>query len=86
MSEYTGYDKQELYLLYLEMFPTRMEKMMFDEICTFRISSSNFDSKQASAFIENIRRHMAQNGVTTPEPGTEQAIEMFNHYKEIGYL
>ena len=86
MSEYNGDDATDLYDMYLDLYPTRIEKMMFDEICTFRISSSKFDTKQMSIFIENIRRHMAQNGVPTPEPGTDKAIEMFNYYKDKGLI
>ena len=84
--EYTGTDKSDLYAFYLWKFPTFKEIEVNNEIHLVPISSSGFDSGQMSMFIDCVRREMSINGMSTPDPDSERAVEAFNHYREQGKL
>jgi len=85
-SDYTGYDLMELYLYYLDRFPTFNEYDLFGEINSVKISSSKFNTLQMTIFIDNIRGEMARHGVQTPDADSQRAVDAYNYYKDQGKL
>jgi len=84
--DYTGTDKSDLYDYYLYKFPTFKNIEIAGKENLVPISSSKFDSKQMATFIDNVRREMAVNGITTPDPDSNRAMEAYEYYRERGIL
>ena len=82
----TGNTRMDLYAYFLSSYPTTKEIEIMDEICIVPITSSGFDSKQMSLFIDNVRREFAQMGIATPDAGSEKALDAYNYYQSKGLI
>ena len=84
--EQTGTDKNWFYKYYLEKFPTRGVFEIFGEDKVIPLTSSQFDSKQMTRFIDNVRLDLSENGIPTPDADDRRLEEIFHDMHKRGLL
>lgn len=77
-----GCNKMDMYFHYLKKFPTYKEITINGEIELVPISLSSFSKEQASEFIDSIVTDAVMEGYEVPEIGSQEAVNMYNYYKD----
>lgn len=87
IADETGSDKNYIYHLFLNRFPTLQEiKNEFGAMELIPITMSLFSKEQMSNFIENVVIEGRSHGFDLPEPEDLRALEMYNYYRSRGIL
>jgi hypothetical protein len=82
----TGNSKEDLYSFFLDQHPVFTEKEILGKTRNIQLTSSQFNTLQMSAFIDNLRKDLAFIGVETPDADSDQATELFNYYRNKGLI
>ena len=84
--EQTGTDKNWYYRYYLEKFPTLgiFEIFGMDRVVT--LTSSGFNTKQMTRFLDAVRLDLSENGIHTPDADDRRLEEIFHDMQKCGIL
>jgi hypothetical protein len=82
----TGTDKGVYYQYYLEKFPTLEVRQVFGEDVIIQLSSSQFNSKQMTEFIDKIRNDLNENLIFTPDADDKRLQDIFEDMQNRGVL
>lgn len=84
--DYTGTDKGVFYQYYLQKFPTLTEAEVLGERQLLQLTSSQFDTKQMTEFIDKIRLDLAENDIVTPDPEDKRLEDIYMDMQNKGLL
>lgn len=82
----TGNDKGDLYRYFLTKFPTVELREILNEQHPIMLTSSQFDSKQMSRFIDAVRLDLSEHGIETPDAEDKRLEEIFHEYQKRGLI
>ena len=82
----TGLDKGVYYQHYLNKFPTFEAVEVFGELQVYPLTSSHFDSKQMSTFLDKVRLDLGENGIETPDADDRRLEDIFLDMQQKGIL
>lgn len=82
----TGNNKNDLYSFFLDEHPLFEQKQILGTSRNIQLTSSQFNTTQMTRFIDKIRTDLALVGVETPDADSEQAVMMFNYYRDRGLI
>lgn len=87
LQQETGNEKQDLHDFFLYKFPISREIEMFGEIQLIWCGTSAANTSQMSDHMNKIEIFCkTELGIDLPDLNSEKAIELFNYYKEQGFL
>jgi hypothetical protein len=81
-----GSSKDEVYEIYLQLFPKFKEVEMFNKIHTIAKTLSGFNKEQTTKFIDEVTTHARMEGYDIPDPEDKKALDLYNFYKERGII
>jgi len=84
--DYTGTDKGVFYQYYLEKFPVFDYQEVFGERQVIKLSSSGFNTKQMTEFIDKVRLDLSENDIHTPDHEDKRLQDIFEDMQRKGLL
>lgn len=82
----TGNDKEDIYRLCLNKFSFTKEVKFNGLLEQVIVSMSAMNKDQMSMFIDKCVTFFRQEGIDVPDPETKEAIELYNEYKQRGWI
>ena len=84
--DHTGTDKNWFYRHYLEKFPTLGVFEIFGSDRVISLTSSQFDTKQMTRFLDHISNDLSENDIYTPDADDRRLEEIFHDMQQRGLL
>lgn len=82
----TGTDKGVYYQYYLAKFPVLEVQNIFGQDIVVQLSSSQFNRKQMTEFIDKVRLDLGENDIPTPDVEDKRLQQIFEDLQNRGIL
>ena len=82
----TGNTKDDMYKYFLDKFPFFKTIYVGGTEANIQLTLSAFSKEQTSFFIESLTADARIEGFDVPDPEDKKAADMYNYYRELGYL
>ena len=82
----TGNSAEDIYQFCLSKFAPRKDINVNGSDDLIIVTLSQMTKEQTSRFIDLLVMHWRAEGFEIPEPSTKECIELYNEYKQKGYI